>query len=157
MIQICLFCLVSDVSLHCCLLLLYIFMIWGDHKLFSRVAYLRGWHSRVWPFKWKLFPMLKEVLHYGWTPNVWPFIMKAIGQYLLFILYCIFNVAQGGFTFLSFWMKHQCVTIQNETGAFEPLSDVVQPAWSYIVLCQMLLNLRSGLKTMETYHHWNVE
>ena len=43
--------------------------------------------------------------------------MKAIGQYLLFILYCIFNVVQGGFTFLSFWMKHQCVTIQNEMKA----------------------------------------
>lgn len=64
MIQTCLFCLVSDVSSHCVCYYCIFFRIWGDHKLFSRVVYLRGWHSRVWPFKWKLFPMLKKVLHF---------------------------------------------------------------------------------------------
>ena len=68
----------SQMWVPLCLLLLHIVMTWGDHTLFSRVAYLCGWHSSVWPFKWKLFPMLYCSLQY---------------------------VLEGGLTFLSLWMK----------------------------------------------------
>ena len=84
-----------------CLLLLYIFMIWGDHKLFSRVVYLRGWHSRVWPFKWKLFPMLKEVLHFlslWMKPQCLTIHNESYWAVPSVHIVCIFNVVQGDFT-----------------------------------------------------------